>query len=333
MHIVRKVHKDLRELYRRRLLPHRLLQSEQLLEGRVLKRYVSGVGADAQLNAQLLERMRSSCTHDSGGFIFFHLAVRDALDLMAASDWASLIFAVAIIALQVSAEQRDVLLCQLIREQCTCVMVEGSRAGSEPSEKSAAALRPWVAALALVGDIRYVCSLVLVCTASGLVLYRGSDALNICLNALAVLFVLEAYNIIYSYGLSDQLKDAFEDGLQRLTLGSSDKARLEAMRAAQLVLVPFLCIGIILLVGRSADQNINHSVLIAVLAVAPGSVEAAFGVHSTARTENPLLLMCRRLAAVLLVSVAASLVPRIDRGHFYWPPAVSDIFIAGTATY
>uniref|UniRef100_A0A7S3BPC4 Protein RFT1 homolog n=1 Tax=Haptolina ericina TaxID=156174 RepID=A0A7S3BPC4_9EUKA len=231
---------------------------------------------------------------------------------MATSDWVSLVFVVCIIALQVAAEQREVVLCQIIRTKCG----------------SARSLWRWRAALALVGDIRYLSHMVLVCTVSGLVLYRGSDALSICLNALAVLFVFEADSIIYSYGFSDRLKESFEVGLKVLSLDSRDEARLEAMRAAQLVLAPLFCIGIILLFGRCADQNVNHSVLISTLAVVPPVVEVAFGAHGNARPEKFLLRTCRQLAGVLLVTVLASLVPRIDRGHFDWPSTTSDIFVA-----
>ena len=109
------------------------------------------------------------------------------------------------------------------------------------------------------------------------------------------------------------------------------------MRAAQLVLVPILCIGTIQLFGRSSDQNLNHSVLIAVLMVLPLTLEVAFGVHrirrapcNAARVERLLLLACRRAAGVLLVSFVASMVPRINRRSWDPPPSSSDIFIAAS---
>ena len=296
--------------------------SEESCTEDVLGKYVSGVGANEQLNARFLAQMCESCSDGAGRFVFFHNAVGDALDLMSASDWMSLLFVVALVALEVSAEERAVLLCKFIRAQ----------------HGGAASLRWWKISLAVIGDLRYLCNLVLVMTVSGLVLYRGADALNICLNALAVLFVLEADNVVYSNGLSDRLKKAFEaDFLQKLTLGQGDEERLEAMRAAQLVLVPILCVGTIQLFGRSSDQNLNHAVLISVLMVLPLTLEVAFGVHrvrrapcNAARVERLLLLACRRAAGVLLVSVVASMVPRINRRSWDPPPSSSDIFIAAS---
>ena len=134
------------------------------------------------------------------------------------------------------------MLCQIIRQQL------GGSGGA--SSSAAHQLRHWRAALALIHECRYMCSLLLVCTTSGLVLYRGSDALSICLNGLTVLFVLEADNMLYTYGFSDQIRSALEGRLKVLAISQNDDARMEGARLVQLFIVPFFSIGVLLLFGR-----------------------------------------------------------------------------------
>lgn len=267
----------------------------------ILQDFVVGVGSSERENARLLQRMCATCisagSDDGIEFHFFHIAARDALQLMGMGDWITFIFAVGLVTLQVSSDHRDVLLCREIGEQL----------GQMQS------LRAWKAALAFIGDVRYSSTLLLVCTVSGLVLYRGTDGLNICLNALAALFVLEADSAIYLNGFDEHFRADFEDTLKTIKLSPKQESRLEMFKLVQLIILPVLFIGIVVLFGSVSNQLINHTALIVALSFIPPLLELGLGVHGRDRPMEKLLYWTsRRLLGVVVVSVISSVVPDGD---------------------
>ena len=71
-----------------------------------------------------------------------------------------------------------------------------------------------------------------------------------------------------------------------------DEARLEAAQNVQFILVPFFCIGTLLIFGRNADQIIDHAAIVAALCVVPAALEG----------ELLLLQMSHGMARNLLIA-------------------------------
>ena len=98
-------------------------------------------------------------------------------------DWFALIFTTFVVAFTISGELRDIQLCGLAV----------ARAGKRLDDG------PWRTTLRLLcGARRYVFLPTLVSTIPTLVLYRGGDALSVCFNAVAVLFLTEIECVINS---------------------------------------------------------------------------------------------------------------------------------------
>ena len=86
-----------------------------------------------------------------------------------------------------------------------------------------------------------------------LIIYKGSDAVSIIMNAVAVLFSLEVDNIIYAQGLTQQLRKEFE-GNYRIHISSEDQARLERAKMAWLLAVPWIIFSIIVLARAGVSE-------------------------------------------------------------------------------
>lgn len=72
-----------------------------------------------------------------------------------------------------------------------------------------------------------------------LVINRGRDSLNICLNAVAVLFLLEVDNLWYDYAVSPRIKSAFEITQHAdFRLSKTTLQRINVQKAAHLCLIP-----------------------------------------------------------------------------------------------
>lgn len=103
---------------------------------------------------------------------------------------------VDIIALAVIGELRDIEICGI--------------AATRAKAKGALS-RNWNIALGIVnGARRYIVLPGLLVVAVMLVPLKGGDALNVCLNTLAILFLLEVDNASYAFGLSDDSKGRVE---------------------------------------------------------------------------------------------------------------------------
>ena len=95
----------------------------------------------------------------------------------------------------------------------------------------------WRLGLRLLGVFRKFTFLPgLVSTVPILVIYRGGDALSVCLNTVAVLFMCEIDNVAYSVGLSERVKTRIEQ-FGRVELGADEVARLVWSKATHVGLI------------------------------------------------------------------------------------------------
>jgi hypothetical protein len=70
-----------------------------------------------------------------------------------------------------------------------------------------------------------------------LVFHRGSDAFNLCMNTVAVLFVLDIDNIIYNHGVPDKISQEFE-AHHHLLLDEREHGMLEKTKSVYMIVLP-----------------------------------------------------------------------------------------------
>ena len=99
--------------------------------------------------------------------------------MMSSSDWASLILAGGLVGLTIVGELKDIELCNLSLHKA-----------SDPGLR-------WRIALHLLSGARHWFFLpALATTMPTLVLWRGSDAMSICMNTVAMMFLAEIDNVL-----------------------------------------------------------------------------------------------------------------------------------------
>ena len=126
--------------------------------------------------------------HDS--YISRQVGVASRLALMRLPDWCTLVFASLIVSLCEANEMRDVQVGAVLRRT-------HSRGNKSPGVLAAKAVLWSLEALRrgpLLAFLTYACLV--------LVIGRGADAISLCLNAIAILFLLEVDNLMYSHGFS-----------------------------------------------------------------------------------------------------------------------------------
>jgi hypothetical protein len=115
------------------------------------------------------------------------------LEMMGLWDWISLIFAIGVVSLTLVGEIKDIELVKI-------------------AARNADTLSPgWRAAMCCLGLARrYLFLPFLLGTVPNLVLLKGSDALNVCTNTAAILFVSEIDNVLFSMGLPERIRSRIE---------------------------------------------------------------------------------------------------------------------------
>ena len=133
-------------------------------------------------------------------------------------------------------------------------------------------------ALSLLGGIRRWTFLpCLVMAAPFLVLYKGGDALSVCFNTVAVLFLCEIDNLLYAILLPERERARVEvEG--RVELGEAEAAALMRSKAVHVALV-VVAVPCAVVLGGSGDLT---SLLLAILLPLPafwlaGATEAVLG--------------------------------------------------------
>ena len=144
---------------------------------------------------------------------------------MAPRDWAATLLASVVIGGGVVRELRDIKLCRL---SCTGLL-------QLPDAQPQTLRNLWNALAQLMAIIRRFSILPMVVHAAmELVVARGADALSICLNTLAVLFLLECDNLAYEVGLNDDTRCTV-DNYGRAEVDEAAAALLTWMKTAHLL--------------------------------------------------------------------------------------------------
>jgi hypothetical protein len=149
--------------------------------------------------------------------------IYDNVDAMGIFDWTALLFTSYIVGLTVIGELKDMMLCKIAIERL------GDKLG------------PWRYPIVVGIFLRRTFFLPLMLGTVGvLVVFRGGDSLSVCFNTVAILFMAEADNMAYHFGLAEPQKARMEtDG--RVALTTEDSQRLQQTK---MVYLPVIIAGI-----------------------------------------------------------------------------------------
>ena len=180
--------------------------------------------ADGVISGKGLEGMCTTCT-TSKGFENFHDVVIDRVDSMLLQDWFALLLASIVVAFAVFAEIRDCMLCDI-------ALREISKRRDVP--------RGWRFAIGGLNAARYFVLVPnILCSVMLLVLNDGGRVRDICLNTVAVLFLLEVDNLAFLHGLSERTRmEAEENAGLHEHVTEHDLQSMDAVKLACVLAIP-----------------------------------------------------------------------------------------------
>ena len=141
----------------------------------------------------------------------------DAID---AFDIVTLIFAASIIAFQVVGELKDVELCSIAIKHAGDKLSKGWRIALGVLLW----MRRWIFLPSLVGAI------------PALVMIKGGDALSVCFNTVAILFLCDIDNIAFNVGLGERVRARVE-AVGRVELQDVEATALTRTKVVHVILV------------------------------------------------------------------------------------------------
>ena len=184
-------------------------------------------------------------------------ALTVSVSRMSPVDWTALLLASLLVGLTVSAELKDIALSETLLGMASKVATRWKIAFGVLNWA-----RRWFFLPSLAG------------TVPQLVLQQGSNALTICLNAVAILFLADIDNALYLFGLGDDSRARVEQ-CGRVVLNHSQHSRLTRLKWMHIVLVAVLIVWSVasVLFGGNASTFIpRYGFLVGGLveSVAPG---------------------------------------------------------------
>ena len=165
-------------------------------------------------------------------------AQRDRIEIMVTSDWLALIMAAIVIASVVFGEVRDILLCVF---------------AIETIHERREIHHGWRFAIGLLNMLR-LCGFLpfLLGAVMMLVLVRGANVLAVCLNAVAVLFLVELDNLVFSHGLGEETRAEAEE-FGRVPVNADYRRRIDVIKHMCLLTIPSaICWAVSLMSVRGA---------------------------------------------------------------------------------
>ena len=140
--------------------------------------------------------------------------IRNNLSAMGAFDWYTLILAAAFMSLASIGELKDIYLCKLAAERSSNIATTPRRV------------------FQVLGLLRgHVFLPTVICAVSSLVAVGGGDALSLCLNSVAVLFLYEVDNIAFANLLDERVRVRVEQ-LGRIDLSEVNLQAIQLERRA-----------------------------------------------------------------------------------------------------
>ena len=199
--------------------------------------------------------MCTTCT-TSKGWETFQDVVKDRMDSMLVQDWITLLLASIVVAFAVFAEIRDCMLCEI-------TLREISKRREVP--------RGWRYAIRGLNYVRYILLLPnIIVSVMSLVHEDGGRVKYVCLNTVAVLFILEVDNLAFLHGLGERTRMEAEQYAHAGARVTEDDLRtMGVVKLICVVLIPCAIFGGVC--GHSVMRD-NADVFILMLAPLPSLV-------------------------------------------------------------
>ena len=234
--------------------------------------------------------------------------IHDAVSIMRSVDWLALVLVSLVVGLNIASELEDIKLCQFLAQQ---------RGGE--SESSLAASPAWVRpALFMLAAARQFGFLPMVSQSiPALVMWRGSDALSICFNGLAVLFLLEIDDILFAHFMPSSARaEILRTG--RPIIGEAEANLLAVTKPLHAVVVAFVIVSQILIAGLTSRWQHGMPMMFGAFWLC-GLAEAA--TNKTGNDENVVDSSFGKRFGVVLVSALLGLgwlaVMAVTSGEMY----------------
>ena len=177
-------------------------------------------GRASKLDEKDRESMCAACT-TSKGFETYPDIQRDRVDSMRLQDWLALFLASLVVAFAVFAEMRDAVLCH-------CALRDISQVP-----------RGWRFAIGGLNFCRnFVFLPCVVLSVMELVLADGGRVRDVCLNTVAVLFLLEVDNMAFLHGLSERVRMEAEENAGARHVTNDELRTIDAIKIVCVVLIP-----------------------------------------------------------------------------------------------
>ena len=178
---------------------------------------------------------------------------RDSLSAMGPFDKLAFVFAAFIVACTVVGELKDIELCS----------IAVAHAGDKLS-------KGWRLALGfLLWMRRWVFLPTLVMNVPILVLFKGGDALSVCLNTVAILFLCDIDNIFFDLALGERVRARVEDA-GRVELEDAEASALARTKAVHVALL------VLSVLGGVWSANVYAAIGLPFVAFLVGGVVEAF---------------------------------------------------------
>lgn len=180
------------------------------------------------LTAAAVQSWCEQCVHPvdwSVDSITGHQYRLDALAAMGFLDNAAFVLAMVMVVCTIIGE-KDIELCTLAIQQ----------AGEKISTG-------WVRALTLIGGARRWAFLPILCmNIPTLIVHGGGDALSVCMNTVAILFMTDIDNLVFQFGLAEKARSRVEDA-GRVELSESDAMALAHTKIIHSILLAVALLG------------------------------------------------------------------------------------------
>ncbi len=145
--------------------------------------------------------------------------IADNVESMGLFDVATLIVSAFVVAFSVVGELKDIRLCSLAISH------------------NADLAKTWIVALRFLGTVRqFVFLPLLMLTVPYLVVLKGGDALSICMNSVAVLFLCEIDNLAFTFGLGEHMRSRVEEA-GRVILNDVEAKHMVVMKELHVTLL------------------------------------------------------------------------------------------------
>ena len=175
------------------------------------------------------EDMCSACMTDRG-FETLENVRKDRVDSMKAQDWITLTLASIVVAFAVFGEIRDAMLCDV-------TLRDIAKRRKVPCG--------WRLSFGALNHMRLFVFLPnIVSSIVGLILAEGGNIKEICLNTVAVLFLVEIDNLAFNFGLGEESRMEAEQHC-RVSVGARNLRSIDVIKALCIITIPLTILALV----------------------------------------------------------------------------------------